>query len=195
MFMTAEEYERLVLAEPDEKWELECGRPRRKPPMTWEHNQASRRLARRLMAQLPEADWVIGHDDGRARWGDARRYYIPDVFVASMAVARRLFTQPGMVEAYPDPLPLVVEVWSPSTGDYDVDEKLRNYQERGDLEIWRLHPPRGGDPKGTPPYQERTLTTWRKQPDGSYVQTVYTGGIVRPVALPNVAIDLDALLE
>ena len=183
MRMTAEEYERLVLAEPDEKWELECGRPRRKPPMTWEHNQTGRRLVRRLGAQLDEEEWVIGHDDGRARWGDARRYYIPDVFVAPKDMARRLFTRPGMVEAYPDPLPLAVEVWSPSIGDYDVDKKLGQYQERGDLEIWRLHP------------YERTLTTWRKQPDGSYVQTMYTGGIVRPVALPNVAIDLDTLFE
>jgi Uma2 family endonuclease len=44
------------------------------------------------------------------------------------------------LELYVEPLPLVVEVWSPSTGQYDVDEKLPEYQRRGDLEIWRFHP-------------------------------------------------------
>jgi Uma2 family endonuclease len=75
----------------------------------------------------------------------------------------------------------VVEIWSPSTGDYDLKEKLTAYQQRGDLEIWRLHP------------YERTLTTWVRQSDGSYEETLYREGIVKPAALPNVAIDLAAL--
>jgi len=82
---------------------------------------------------------------------------------------------------FSDPLPLVVEVWSPSTGDYDVDAKLPVYQQRGDLEIWRIHP------------YERTLTVWQRQPDGSYVETIHHGGIVTPVGLPGVEIDLDEL--
>jgi hypothetical protein len=46
------------------------------------------------------------------------------------------------------PLPLVVEVWSRSTGGDDVEEKLADDQRRGDAEIWRLHP------------FEKTLTRW-----------------------------------
>jgi Uma2 family endonuclease len=84
---------------------------------------------------------------------------------------------------FSEPLPLVVEVWSPSTGGYDVDAKLPIYQRRGDLEIWRIHP------------FERTLTAWRRQPDGSYEETIYRGGIVEPVALPGVSIDLEALFD
>jgi Uma2 family endonuclease len=80
-------------------------------------------------------------------------------------------------------MPLVVEVWSPSTGDTDVTDKLRECQERGDVEIWLLHP------------YERTLTAWRRQPDGSYTETHNTGGIVRPASLPGVAIDLDTLFD
>jgi Uma2 family endonuclease len=75
----------------------------------------------------------------------------------------------------------VVEVWSPSTADFDVEEKLPEYQRRGDLEIWRLHP------------YERTLTAWRCQPGGSYTETLFAGGLVHPVAVPGVATDLDAL--
>jgi Uma2 family endonuclease len=84
---------------------------------------------------------------------------------------------------FSDPLPLVVEVWSPSTGDYDVDAKLPVYQQRGDLEIWRIHP------------YERTLTAWRRQPDGLYQETIHPEGVVKPMALPGVAIDLGALFD
>ena len=77
----------------------------------------------------------------------------------------------------------MVEVWSPSTGDYDVDAKLPVYQQRGDLEIWRIHS------------YERTLTARRRQPDGSYEETIHRGGIVTPVALPGVTIDLETLFQ
>jgi Uma2 family endonuclease len=78
---------------------------------------------------------------------------------------------------------LVVEVWSPSTGDYDVEEKLHEYQRRGDLEIWRIHP------------YERILTAWRRQPEGTYEELVQHDGSVEPVALPSVKIELQRLFE
>ena len=76
---------------------------------------------------------------------------------------------------------MVVEVWSPSTGTYDVNAKLPEYRRRGDLEVWRVHP------------FERTLTVWRRQPDGGYVETIYDGGRVQPASMPGVTIDLDVL--
>jgi Uma2 family endonuclease len=88
-----------------------------------------------------------------------------------------------MLAIFSGPLPLVVEVWSSSTGDYDVDTKLSVYQQRGDLEIWRIHP------------YERTLTAWRRQPDASYQETLHSDGTIKPMALPGVAIDLDALFD
>jgi Uma2 family endonuclease len=76
----------------------------------------------------------------------------------------------------------VVEVWSPTTGNYDLETKLGEYQRRGDREIWLIHP------------YDRTLTTWRRQPDGSYAESHHDhGGTVQPTALPGVTIDLDAL--
>jgi Uma2 family endonuclease len=85
------------------------------------------------------------------------------------------------LEIYDRPLPLVGEVWSPSTDDYDVNEKLAVYQQRGDLEIWLIHP------------YEQTLTAWRRKSGGRYQETVHRDGIVHPTALPNVASDLAAL--
>jgi Uma2 family endonuclease len=88
-----------------------------------------------------------------------------------------------MLAIFSGPLPLVVEVWSSSTGDYDVDTKVSVYQQRGDLEIWRIHP------------YERTLTSWQRQPDGSYQETMHRGGSVAPIGLPGVTIDLGTLFD
>ena len=57
------------------------------------------------------------------------------------------------------------------------------YQQRGDLEIWRIHP------------YECTLTTWRRLPDGSYEEAVHSEGVVIPTALPGVVIDLAMLFN
>ena len=94
--------------------------------------------------------------------------------------AAHLSDQPNTLEVYERPLPLV-EVWSLSTGEYDIDSKLPEYQARGDLEIWRLHS------------FDRTLTVWRRRDDGTYTETVITSGTIEPIALPGVTIDLDDL--
>ncbi|MDQ3228020.1 MAG: Uma2 family endonuclease [Chloroflexota bacterium] len=94
-----------------------------------------------------------------------------------------VMSDPRSLDAFAEPLPLVVEVWSRTTGDYDIAAKLPAYRERGDLEIWFIHP------------YERTLTAWRRQPDGSYAEEVYRGGMVAVTSLPDVTIDFDALLD
>jgi Uma2 family endonuclease len=100
-----------------------------------------------------------------------------------MEYVRRTFTEPGAVEVYREPLPLVVEVWSRSTGRYDVSTKLDEYKRRGDSEIWLIHP------------YEHTLTAWRLGPDGGYSETVYRDGTVQPASLRDVSIDLGRLFD
>ncbi len=177
--VSEEEYRRLALSDPQRRWELVDGRLREKPPMSVEHGDLMSELGRQLHVQLDPSQFRVRFDHARLR-RSPRNYFIPDIAVLPRTSARVLRETPGSLDAYPDPLPLVVEIWFPSTGGYDVDDKLPAYQRRGDLEIWRLHP------------YERTLTTWVRQPDGSYGQTVFTSGAVRPSALPGVVIDLDA---
>lgn len=180
--LTEEEFERLALEDPKAKWELWCGVPRRKPWMTLEHNRVADRLAIRLGGQLDFRQYDVRIDKGHVR-RPIRNYFIPDVFVIPAELTAGRLGQPTVLENYTEPLPLVVEVWSRSTGDYDQGQKLEEYKRRGDAEIWLLHP------------YERTLTAWRRQPDGSYTETVYHGGAVQPIALPNVTIDLDELFD
>jgi len=178
--ITEAEYRKLALDDGDETWELWDGVPVAKPAMSAKHNDAASLLGHLFWDQLDWDAYVVRVDAPRTRI-NPRNYFVPDVAVVPVIYAARL--EPLELEVYAEPLPLVVEVWSPSTGGYDQGAKLRAYMERGDEEIWLLHP------------YERTLRASRRQPDGSYAETLYTGGVVPVASLPGVAIDLDALLD
>jgi len=182
MVVTARTFEDFALADPDRNWELHRGRLREKPGMSAKHNWTMFELGYQLRRQLDQRQFQVRVNAAHLH-RPAATYYIPDVVVLPTALVQPFWEEQNLLEVYREPLPLVVEVWSPSTGDYDVDEKLPEYMARGDAEIWRLHP------------FARALKAWRRQPDGTYTLTEYTGGIVYPVALPSVAIDLDALFE
>jgi Uma2 family endonuclease len=182
MAITEKAFKKLALEDPSGQWELHCGMVRQKPNMTFEHNHLGRRLGYMLARQLDPEEFEVAINAGYVR-RSADRYYIPDVYVIPMELLRPHRGRSDLLEAYTDPLPLVVEIWSPSTGDYDVESKLPEYQRRGDLEIWRLHP------------YDRTLIRWVRQPDGSYVESLHEHGVVEPVALPGVSIDLDLLFD
>ncbi len=135
-----------------------------------------------LQNQLDRKAYRVRVNHARLRVS-ARHYYIPDVAVIPIMAQESGRGDPDELDAYSEPLPLVVEIWSPSTDEYDVETKLRGYQERGDFEIWRIHP------------YDRTLTAWRRTPDGQYDVSIYRGGQAPILALPNVAIDIDELLS
>jgi Uma2 family endonuclease len=179
MTVSATTYERVALEDPDSKWEMICGRLRRKPPMTYEHNDLAFELAHAIRTQLNPRAFRVRCDQARVQ--TAGSYFIPDVFVVPVTMTQAFRGRPETLEVYAEPLPLVVEVWSRSTGEYDVNEKLAEYRRRGDREIWLVHP------------YERTLTTWRRKPDGSYQETVYEHGELEASTLPGVTIDLEGL--
>jgi Uma2 family endonuclease len=180
MAVSAREFEQLALNEPNQ-WELYCGEPRRKPGMTYEHNFTASSLYLQLGQQLDGKVFQVRLGMGHVRRSE-ENYFIPDVYVIPVGLTIPL-RGTRKLEVYSAALPLVVEVWSPSTGTYDVDTKIPEYQRRGDLEIWRLHP------------YDHTLTCWRKQPEATYLKREQSGGTVQPAALPNVTVDLDALFE
>jgi len=148
--------------------------------MTVKHNDVIDALYSQLNRQLDRAVYHVRTGSGRLRISTGT-YYVPDLFVLPRELEQRL--RPDALEVYEQAMPLVVEVWSPSTGDYDVEDKLREYQRRGDREIWRIHP------------FDRTLTAWRRQVDGTYLQSIHRAGVVDPAALPGVEIDLDRLFD
>jgi Uma2 family endonuclease len=182
-YLTEEEYRQFALGDTKGQWELVNGQLRERPPMSVGHGEVMINLVEQLLNQLDRSDYRLRTTHARLR-RSAESYYIPDIAVIPATRVRALLERPEMtLDAYPEPLPLVVEIWSPLTGEYDVNEKLPEYQARGDLEIWRIHP------------YERTLTAWRRQLDGTYAESLHRGGTVTLAAIPGVTIDLDALFE
>ncbi len=179
MTVTEAAYRKLAMEDPNGHWELDCGHLRQKPGMTAAHNETMSRLFGWLFQQLDMRSFRVRSNSGHVR-RSAEHYYIPDVCVIPIEMVLPQLSEREL-ETYAQPLPLVVEVWSPSTGRYDVSAKLVEYQSRGDTEIWLVHP------------YDRTLTAWIRQRDGIYTQSTHTTGILCPAALPGVAIDLDAL--
>jgi Uma2 family endonuclease len=175
--VSEEAFRRLALDDRNIHLELYDGQVREKPTMSVEHGDIMFRLSGLLFTQL-DADCYLGRvGHGRLRVSSST-YYEPD----AMVVASSLRPRARSIDAYSDPALLVIEIWSPSTGRYDVDAKIPAYQSRGDLEIWRIHP------------YDRTLTAWRRNRDGTYREALYRGGIVAAESIPGFAIDLDWLL-
>jgi Uma2 family endonuclease len=174
------EYRELALMGENRRLELFRGHLREKPPVSVEHGHVIMSLARLLFRQLDPAQFWVSVGQTRLRVS-SDTYYIPDIVVAPAALERALRATPHVLDAYPQPMPLVVEVWSPSTGGYDLNVKLADYQRRGDLEIWYLHP-----------YQ-RFLRTWRRQPDGAYAESIFQSGTVRAESLPDFEFDVEVL--
>src|SRR5437588_2387254 len=121
MAVSEKTFVQLALEEPSQ-WELHCGQLVRRPGMTYDHNQVAWELALRLTQQLDRKEFVVRYQAGHVK-RTPENYYIPDVFVIPIELTQPLRGRQDLLEAYDAPLPLVVEVWSPSTGDYDVESK------------------------------------------------------------------------
>lgn len=177
--ITEDQYLRLALMNEEVQLEFFEGRIREKPSMSAEHNDAIVLLGVQLVNQLDRNEFRLRINAGRTRRSTVS-VFIPDVMVIPTHLERAQRRGPGHLEVYTEPLPFVAELWSPRTGDYDVETKLPEYKARGDREIWRPHP-----------YDR--IVAWRRREDGNYEQLTFRGGKVRLFALPEVTIDLDAI--
>lgn len=179
--LSEQEYRELASSDDDRLWELWDGVLVEKPPMTIKHDNISFLLGFMLQNQLDWRQYRVNVNGGKTRL--PLTYLIPDVIVVPAEYQIPHQDDPDWFSAYPDPLPFVAEIWSRTTGNYDMAAKLPRYRDRGDLEIWFIHP------------YERTLTTWRLQPNGLYVDDGYQSGTIPVVSLPDVSVDLDRLLH
>jgi Uma2 family endonuclease len=181
MAISEKTYRQVALEDPTGRWELSCGHLRSKPAMTNAHLYVTELLIDALSAQM---DWLqhwVAKDAPRLRTSTGS-YYVPDVCIFPRALLEHAFRAgPRRFQVFDEPMPFVAEVWSPNTGDYDVETKIAEYQRRGDLEIWRLHP------------YEKTVRRWIRRPDGSYTESLLSSGIIQLAALPSVSIEIESL--
>src|SRR5215217_6266127 len=119
-----QEYRELALNEADRLWGLWDGVPREKPLMSMKHEDVASYLGAALITQLDRRLYRVNINACRARISP-RSYYIPDVVVIPASYKLPFEDDPRAFNAFAGALPLVVEVWSPSTGHYDVATKLQ----------------------------------------------------------------------
>jgi Uma2 family endonuclease len=173
-------YLHIAMDDPNATWELHDGLLVEKPGMCYRHGDVSLELGFHLAQQLDWTRFRVRVNSGRLHLPDGT-CLVPAVIVIPTAILGPEIYRPDALEVYDRPLPFVGDIWSPTITGYDSDAKLPEYRMRGDLEIWCVQP------------FERTVTTWRRRPDGGYDELTFTGGTVRLHALPEVVIDLDAL--
>src|SRR5262249_3353905 len=157
------------------------GQLREKPAMSYAHNRGAMELGFLLFGQLDRARFLVSVNLARLH-NPYDTYVIPDVVVIPVDSTAGFQARPRSVEIYVDPVPLVAEFLSPSTGKYDVEGKLEAYKERRDREIWIVHP------------DERWLTAWRRRSDGTYDELTIRSGTISPIALPGISIALEDIL-
>lgn len=127
--ISEQEYRALALADADHLWERWDGVPREKPLLSMKHDNVSFYLGLVLANQLDRGVYRVDANGGKTRLS-SRNYYIPDVVVIPAAYQTPFEHDPRAFNAHADPLPLV-EIWSLTTGHYDVATKLPGYRERG----------------------------------------------------------------
>ena len=169
-----------LLEETDGRSELYDGELREKPQMSFGHNDTLDVLLDQVKSQLSRNLHRVRYNSAHLTVPNGNSY-IPDLVIVPVSAFEDFLSNRRRFERYADPMPFVVEIWSPSTGSYDVDRKIPGYQARGDLEIWRIHP------------FYRTVQIWRRQSHGHYVESEARGGTIELHALPQVRIDLEPL--
>lgn len=178
--MSEAEYEAFINSGVEGSWELHDGRLVEKPGMSWRHMDMITELIATLHRQLDRSAFRV-FTESRVRRPTAT-IFLPDVAVVPTAYGDDIRDLP-VLAIFAGPLPLVVEIWSPSTGDDDVDMKIPTYRARGDREIWRFHP------------YALTLNRRVRREDGRYQESIHRGGLISPAALPQVTVDLDNLFD
>ena len=174
-------FELVAMEDPNNVWELFDGVLEKKPAMTVPHNRVMARLMVELTRQLDVDEFEVRINTGKLNLGK-RSSFVPDVVVPVESIPS-YDESTRVLEVLAPAMPFVVEIWSPSTGGYDVERKFPEYQARGDREIWRLHP------------YERTLTMWRRLDGGGYDESIQKGGVVELLGQPGVSVDLDELFR
>ncbi len=181
MPITEATYERVALESRDEElWELWAGCLRRKPDVTYEHEDTLSRLTGQVYRQVDETQFVVRSSNGRLRSASGS-YFIPDLCVLARSTRATQMPGSGRLETYDSPALFVAEVRSPSTASYDSATKIPEYRARGDFEIWHVEP------------MLQLVTRWVRLAGGDYEESQLRAGSVELDSIPGVTIDIERL--
>jgi Uma2 family endonuclease len=176
-------YAQLALEDAEGRWELVGGSTRRKPPESFQHGAVIDSLVEQLVPQLSGTMFRMSINHARVMI-DPHHILMPDLMVVPRAVsARAVKERPNALEAYHTSLPLVIDVWSPATAEFNVDARIPEYRRANVEEIWVVHP------------AARAVTTWVRRASGVYEEVIRAGGILAAARVPDLALDLNVLFS
>jgi Uma2 family endonuclease len=174
-------YAQLALEDAEGRWELVGGSSRRKPPESFQHGAVIDGLVEQLIPQLHGTLFRMSINHARIMI-DPDHILVPDLMVVPRAIsARAVKERPNALEAYHTSLPLVIDVWSPATAEFNVEARIPEYRRANAEEIWLVHP------------AARAITTWVRRASGAYEEVIRAGGILNAARVPDLALDINAL--
>jgi Uma2 family endonuclease len=174
-------YAQLALEDPESRWEMWAGEVRRKPPESFLHGALIDALVEQLVPQLVGGAYRLSVNHARLMV-DPHQVCLPDLALVPRALTERAVRErPRALEAYHTALPLVIDVWTPATAEYDVDAKIPEYRRTSTDEVWLVHP------------AARAVTTWIRRPSGGYHEVIRAGGLLSPARIPDLKLDIHAL--
>jgi Uma2 family endonuclease len=109
--MSEDAYQQFVLSGVEGAWELHDGHLVEKPGMSWKHGDIVMLLGHLLMSQLDRAEYRV-FTELRVR-RPAATVFLPDLVVVPTSYGEAIRDLP-VLAIFSEPLPLVVEVWSPT---------------------------------------------------------------------------------
>ena len=165
--------------------EIVNGESRIMPPPNKKHADLIAKLLTVLVRQLDDYEYqVLSQGAGLGIERVPLTYRIPDLMVFRAEARRRDRAEAGQNDPYIWTAPeLVVECLSPSNRKGSIQELLADYVRIGVPEVWLL------DPK--PPQ----FTSYRYESGALKQWLAAEGGLVTPILLPNVTVDLAQLWE
>ncbi len=154
------------------------------PPPTRGHWRVLNRIHRTLMRQLAEEEHEIGRAD--VGLGIKRRpvltYRIPDIAVFCVSALMKDQAENPMDENYIwTPPEFIAECLSPSNRKGQIERLREDYESINVPELWFIDP------------RSRTLTIFLLERNSLVAKRTVENGVISPVRLPQVNINVDDL--
>lgn len=176
-------FAQLALEDAEGRWELMSGAPRRKPPESFQHGALIDGLMEQIVPQLRGSIFRLSVNHARLMI-DQGHILLPDLAVVPRAIsARAVRERPNALETYHTSLPLVIDVWTPATAEFNVEASIPEYRRANTEEIWLIHP------------AARAVTTWVRRTSGAYEEVIRVAGVLTAARVPDLSLDITALFS
>ena len=160
------EYREFALGDPQGHWELHRGQLREKPGMSAAHDNVIDRLQRRLYMQLSEHEYRLRSNNARLRV-PRRRTTFQTWRSFQLSSCSRCSKVPTRLMRTATRCRWLSKSGLPQPATTTSKGKLPDYQQRGDREIWFIHPRRAHADRLAQPFRRHVRAAVYEQRNGA----------------------------